>query len=305
MANTWYLGPVGALVAIPAPARGIDSSPGLVGKVSVSLNGTQTLYRAAQPRTWNCQWNGLTEDQSNYLRMVGHGLVRSPLRLIDGEIRNRLPLRVATGGSYSKSAVDFGLGHFTSASTPTWVAITDPPAMVLVRGAVSWDRTGTGVADLTIANSTDRVPLLPTLEQIRLSMWVRGTAINVFPSLDVYDASGNATHVYGGSSTLLDPVVWKNVTFTYTPGSTDAEVAPALHIQAGEAVSTIQTTGWQIAPSAASTVWAVGGGAPTVLAGAPSAVTTAGNTATTTGLSDTYIYPGVRQFGLTLIERLM
>ena len=303
MANTWYLGPSGALVAIPAPARGIDSSPGLVGKVSVSLNGTQTLYRASQPRTWNCQWNGLTEDQSNYLRLVGHGLVTGPLRLIDGEIRNRLPLRVATGGSYSQSAADFTFSGGAGAAL-AWVPISDPPATVPVRGGLSWQR-GTNVAAVTPTNASDRVPLIPG-EQIRVSFWIRGTAISVYSAIDLWDATGTMVlRVQSGFGTTMDPVTWTQLSVTTTPLAAHIEASPVVLVQAGSPASSLQITGFQIAQASASTTWAIGGGAPTVLAGAPSAVTTAGNTATTTGLSDTYIHPGIRQFGLTLIERLM
>jgi hypothetical protein len=302
MANTWYLGPSGALVAIPAPSRGIDSSPGLVGKVSVSLNGTQTLYRASQPRTWNCQWNGLTEDQSNYLRLVGHGLVRGPLRLIDGEIRNRLPLRIASAGAYSKSAADF---QALNSSTPTWVAITDPPATIPVRGALSWVRLTTALAWLTTTNSYDRVPLLPTLESVRVSCWARGTAVQVAAEADWWDTTGTNVAVTTGTAVTLNPTTWTYLDVVATPLASQIEVTPTVVVQSGQAASVIQVVGLMVAPSIASTAWAIGGGAPTVLAGAPSAVTTAGNTATTTGLSDAYIYPGIRQFGLTLIERLM
>ena len=79
-----------------------------------------------------------------------------------------------------------------------------------------------------------------------------------------------------------------------------------LSVAAGVAASLIQTTGWQLAPATASTVWAVGGGAATVLVGVPTTLAGATSSANTgPGVSDIGILPGYRAFELTLIERRM
>jgi hypothetical protein len=298
--GTWYLGPSGALVAIPAPAPGLVASPTFVGKVSVSLNGAQTLYRASQPRTWACKWQALTEDQSNYLRAVGHGLVRSPLRLIDGEIRNRLALRIASAGAYTQSGDDLTT---STGIIPDWVAITDPPATVPVRGVLSWQRSSTAADWITTFNSYDRVPLIPG-EQIRVSCWARGTAVATTAAIDWWDITGTAAVARTtGTPATLNPTTWTYLEVLGTPTANEIEAAPVISVAAGVATSLIQTTGWMLAPATASTVWVVGGGAPTVLAGAPSVANTSGST--TYGISDTYIFPGLRAFELTLIERRM
>lgn len=288
MSAFWYLGPSGALVAIPSPGLGLLASPELVGKVSVSLNGTKTLYRASQPRTWKLQWPVLTEDQSNYLRLVGHGLVGSPLRFIDGEMRNRLPVRVASGGSYTQSAVDF---QSFNSSTPTWIPISDPPTTVPVRGCIAWVRLTTSLAWLTTVNAEDRVPLLPTGEDVRISFWARGTAIQAEAGIDWWDSAGTNIAHTTGTPVTLNPFTWTYLDVVGTPIATEIEVSPTVDVQSGQPASVIEATGFQIAPASAPTTWTIGGGAPTVIAGSE--------------LIDFYVLDDQRQFALTLLERRM
>lgn len=281
--GSWYLGPVGALVQIRAPATDLDVSPEFMGAVHQALSGNRTVDRISQPRKWPCRWSVLTEDETNYVRMVGLGLVRGPLRLIDGEIRNRLPVRVASGGAYTQSATDFTQ---SGGSTPTWLAIADPPATVPVRGVTSWQRTTTAAGELKTANSAHRVPLIPS-EQVRVSLWARGAAIQASAALDAWNAAGASARTTGTAVTL-HAMNWTYLDVTFTPASDRIELSPLLNVASGQAASTLQTTGWQVAPSSAPTTWTAGGGAPVVVAGSE--------------LTDVYILTGLRGFGLLLLE---
>lgn len=283
---TWHLGPVGALTQIPAPARDLDVSPELVGGVHTSLGGVVTVDRVAQPRRWPLTWPALTEDQATYLRLVGQGIARGPLRLVDPEIRNRLPVNISAGGSYDRTAADFTQ---TGGSTPTWLAITDPPSSVPTRGVVSWQRTTTAAGVLTTTNTADRVPLI-TSEQVRVSLWARGAAIQASVGLDAYNTAGSSARTLG-TATSLNATTWTQLTVLYTPPSDRVELAPLLNVASGQAASTLQTTGWMVSPSAASTTWAPGGGAPVVVAGSE--------------LAETYILTGLREFRITLLEAAM
>jgi hypothetical protein len=285
--GNWYLGQAGALVLIPPPAVNLAVSTQFVGSVATSLNGTRTLYRAAQPRQWACQWQALTEDQTTYLRVVGHGLVRGPLRLIDSELRNRLPVRVASGGSYMNSVVDFTQAGGVAA---TWVAVSDPPAAVPVKGAVSWQRATTAAGSLTAVNADDRVPLVPGEPAVVVSCWARGAAIQAAAAVDAWSTAGVATRTTG-TATALAVSAWTLLTMTYTPAGGAAAVSPVVSVASGQAASTLQVTGWQVASSTAPAVWAAGGGAPVVLPGSE--------------LTESYLMPGLRQFSLLLLEKRM
>lgn len=281
--GTWYLGPVGSLAEIRAPAKDLEVSPEFVGTVHRSLGGAPTVDRVAQPRKWPLSWQALTEDQATYLRLVGQGLVPGPLRLLDPELRNRLPVQIASGGSYKRSAAGFTQ---SGGSDPAYQAFTDPPATVPVRGAVSWTRTGTGAASLTTAAASSRVPLIPS-EQVRVSTWARGTAIQVSIGYDAWNAAGTADRTLSGTTTL-NVSTWTYLDLTYTPPADRISLSPVLDVASGQAASTTQTTGWQVAPASAPTTWAPGGGAPTVVAGSE--------------LTETYLLPGLREFGLLLLE---
>lgn len=281
---SWYLGPTGALVQIPAPEVGLEVTPQLVGAIHRSVGGAQTVAVLAQPRIWPMKWPALTEDQTTYLRMVGLNLVRGPLRLIDGEIRNRIGMRIASGGSATRTPDAFSQ---TGGLTQTWVQISDPPPGVPLRGAISWQRSSTGAGSLTISNALDRVPIVAG-EQIRVSMWARSTAsMQARAAVDAFDTSGTPTRTTGSLTALTTPA-WTQLGVTYTPTSNQIEHAPVLDVPSGQAASTIQTTGWLLSAASAPTTWSVGGGAVIVAAGS--------------ALMDTYVLIGTHGFALTLLE---
>lgn len=260
---TWYLGSIGNLVAIPAPAAPAEVEHTLTGGVHEALSGAVTVDRSGfSPRAWQFEWPYLVESDLTYLQAVGQGLVRGPLRLIDPMLRNRLPRRIAAAGSMYRTATDFTQ---TGGSTPTWVALTDPPATVPVRGAISWERTTTAAGILTTANEADRVPAIVG-EQLRVSMWARGAAIQASAAVDAYDSAGSATRTTG-TATTLHATDWTQISVTYTVGSGRVSAAPLVVVASGQSASTLQVTGWQVSLSSEPTTWALGGGTPTVVAG--------------------------------------
>src|ERR1051326_3589204 len=115
---TWYLGPIGNLVQIPAPAKPAEVPHAIPGGVLEALGGAVTVDRTGYAaRSWRMEWPYLTEDNLTYLEAVGNGLVKGPLRLLDPMRRNRLPRRIAAAGSLRRSATDFTK---TVGNTPTW-----------------------------------------------------------------------------------------------------------------------------------------------------------------------------------------
>lgn len=258
---TWWLGPVGSLVSIPAPAAPMDLSAPLIGGEFESLDGTVTVDRLAQHRAYQAEWGYLTEDQLTYLELVGRGLVTGPLRLVDPMRRNRLSVDVATGGSVTRSVAAFTQ---TGGSTPTWVAITDPPTAARTRGVVSWQRTTTAAGVLTTTLTADRVPLI-TSEQIRASVWARGAAIQASCGVDAWNAAGSSTRTLG-TATTLHATTWTQLTVTLTPATDRVSASVLLNVASGQAAATLQTTGWMLSAATETTTWAPGGGAPTVLA---------------------------------------
>jgi hypothetical protein len=262
VASGWFLGPISDCRPIPAPIRGMAVNRESPGTVVRSLAGTTTRYQVPAPRTWRLAWPTMTEDELTYLRAAGLGLTASPLRLVDPMVTNLLPVQVASGGSYRRDVSRFTV---TGGSGMSWVAISDPPPGVPVRGGVSWVRNTTAAATLTLSDVSDRVPLLGRGQ--RWSCWVRGTAIAVGAAMNIWDAAGALTTT-AGSSITLDPVAWRYLEQVYTPTTGKISTAPVLSIAAGQAVSTVVTTGWQMGWAdvmVSGAPWTEGGGAPEVV----------------------------------------
>jgi hypothetical protein len=259
---TWYLGPIGNLVQIPAPAKPAEVPHAIPGGVLEALGGAVTVDRTGYAaRSWRMEWPYLTEDNLTYLEAVGNGLVKGPLRLLDPMRRNRLPRRIAAAGSLRRSATDFTK---TVGNTPTWVAAADPPSTVPVRGAISWQRTATTAGSLTPASSADRVPCIVG-EQVRASIWVRNATIQAAAAVDAWDSAGSSSRTTG-TATTLSVSTWTQLTVTYTVASGRVSLSPALVVANGQAASTLHATGWQISLSSEPTTWTVGGGTPVVAA---------------------------------------
>lgn len=257
----WYLGRVGSLVQIPAPADPAEVTPDILGGVAQSLGGATTVDRTATPRSWKFQWPYLVESNLTYLEAIGFGLVKGPLRLVDPMRRNRLPAQISSGGSQRRDTTGWTQ---TGGSTPTWAAVTDPPGAVPVRGVISWQRTTTAAAALTTSNVHHRVPVVPA-QQVRVSCWARGAAIQAAAGVDGWDSSGASTRTTGTAATL-NTTTWTQLTATLTPASDRVSLSPLLSVASGQAASTLQTTGWMLSAAAESTTWALGGGAPVVVA---------------------------------------
>lgn len=266
--GTFYLGPLAALREIPAPADPMEVPPTLIGAVHESLSGAVSVDRVAMPRRWAMAWRVLPEDTLTYLAAVGLGLVAGPLRLLDPLVRNRLGRQVATGGSMRRS-VDRWAAY--DGSSIAWVPLSDPPAGIPVRGAVSWTLPDLSGTELTVASgreaSTGRVPVLPG-ETVRVSGWARGTTgTGVALGADTWDAAGVSVTTEG-ALTALDATVWSPLSFTYpVPGDgSRPAVSPYLRAPAGQPAATVQITGLQVCDATAPDVWTLGGGTPVVIA---------------------------------------
>lgn len=257
----WYLGRVGSLVLIPAPDDPADMSPQVQGGVVQSLLGAVTVDRTATPRTWKLSWAHLAEDHLTYLEAVGFGLVAGPLRLVDPMRRNRLAQQIASGGSQRRATDGFAQ---SGGATPTWVAVPDPPASVPVRGAISWQRSTTAAAILTTAGATYRVPVAAG-EQVRVSLWARGAAIQASAAIDAWNAAESASRTIGTAATL-NTTTWTQLSVAYTVPSDRISVTPTLNVASGQAASTLQATGWMVSLASEPAAWALGGGAPVVTA---------------------------------------
>lgn len=278
----FYLGPVGGLVELPAPARGLDTSPVAPGGVLVGLDGTVHRHRTGRHRrTYPLAWEWLSGDQAAYIEAIELGLIKGPLRLLDPFRRNLASLQVSTGGSYDRSIAGWSAPEGGGIE---WRTVATPPITNLL-GCIRWTRTTTAAAQL--AARDEQVPLI-TGQTVRISSWCRATAaIAVAIATDAHNVAGAITTATA-SPVTLSTSAWTELSTTYVPPSDRVTLSPRWVIAAGQAAGTVEITAVQIGFSSEPTTWVPGTGVPTVVP---------------VELRDSYPLLGRRAITLTLRER--
>ncbi|GAB3873750.1 hypothetical protein GCM10029964_014540 [Kibdelosporangium lantanae] len=146
----FWLGPLGALRALPSPSLGSgpEATSTRYGATHRSLSGRPTIDVLGMRRTWSLTWPFLDPDTHAYLDALYLGLVSDPLWLIDPQRPNRLSVGVASGGSTTRTTDLFTATAGTLAWTPT--ALGGLP----VAGGIAW----TPPAEGGRLGATGRVP---------------------------------------------------------------------------------------------------------------------------------------------------
>jgi hypothetical protein len=259
----FWLGPAGDLQPLPIVEHTETvqaSAPATVAE-QLSASGRRTRDHLGPPRgTWVIPWRYLTGAQLASLETIVGGHRGRPLWLLDSQRPNRAHRTIADAGTSVRSAAGW---EPLDASSAGWLAITDPPLGVPLRGVVTWTRATTAQAHLATARtrSSQRTPLAGG-EAVRLVSWARGT-VAVAPGVDVWTTAGVLASTFGTAVTL-HPTNWTQLGITHTPTGTDVTVAPVWRVAAGQAASTVQLTAVLVAPLSAAADWTPGGGAPQV-----------------------------------------
>ena len=146
----YYVGPLGALQALPAMVGGSNAPEAPIripGGLHTSLSGRTTLDRVGIPkRSWALSWENLRETDRLLIDAIIHRTVRSPLRLIDPRSSNRLSALASAGGSQLASTAAFTsqgsiYDFFTRSVSNDWSNLTS---------GHSWQEDLTGAAGGTI-----------------------------------------------------------------------------------------------------------------------------------------------------------
>lgn len=255
----WYVGPYGALRALPPLPMGADPSvtPVIQGGIHRSLSGRVTRDRTGVvKRAWSFEWTRLKQDDLTVVESLIYGAVRPPLYLIDGRRKNILHPDVSSGGSLTRSKSNFT----ASAGVLTWSQATSPHADLLgvSDGQLAW----TGVVNTnTLTHATDRLPVLPG-STYRVSAYLLGTTtcrLTAFP----FDAAGAAMATVTSSNLVLTGA-YQRFDFLWTPASNPASVRFGLTATGS---GNITTTGWQVEMDQALSAWSFGVGCPAVTLG--------------------------------------
>lgn len=241
-----YLGPLGALRALPSPDTEWESTQEVVGSDHESLIGRRTRFIQAYKRTWKIDFPNLRPKELAVIEALYMNLDNEPLYLVDPLRVNRLDRWLSTGGSEraSQSTIE-GSGVVVETGTDT------PSELPLGRSVrLHSPDSGSGF------KTSDPIPVVPG-ETLTLSAYVKGGSCAL--SFEWRDRAGKklSTDTSGdeGSSS------WQRMHTTATVPDEAAEVRLALTMK--ETTDDFYTTGWMLSPKK-DHVWVPGTGSPEV-----------------------------------------
>jgi hypothetical protein len=311
MNTTYHVGPIGGLVALPDVLGDRDQPLERIGGSSRSLLGRQWRDTLGFQRSWSWSWDALLPEQVAAVEPLAYGVMPGPIRLLDPYRANRLPEQVASGGSVTRSARLFAVT--TGGVQYRALRLAGPNPLTLgpwrlLRGCQQWLRptAGDGVLYLP-GNSLDgtwRLPVLPG-ERLRLSVWLAGQS-GVQPRLGwvEYDRNDAPTAYQTPNGLGINSSTWQRGTTEFVPGASTVAVSPRITLPAGSVAGSVFVTALSLGPLDAEARpgaldvlcdlddpgdgWRIGGGAAEVIPEPNGG-----------GISAA---PGLRKFGLTLVE---
>lgn len=258
--NRFYLGPFGSLLTLPPLPKNSNpsASPDLVSGVHQSVSGRVTLDWTAVKRAWNLSWGFLTEDEVNALYAVHYRTSGDLTRLVDGRRTNIATVDASTGGSVSRSAVDF-----TATVGSLAYAATTPPTDLtgLVVGAVAW--TGAG-ASSRLQCGVDRFALM-TGSTYTFSVYAKGSGTFKL-SARVFDAAGTALATESNATTFAATGSFVRYSWVGWSPVTSGAVSAIPSITCNTSSSNLTVTGVQVEQDQALSTWVFGAGTPEVVA---------------------------------------
>lgn len=316
----WWVGPLGAMLSLPDVATSPDNSIERIGAVHTSLDGTRTVDTFGYKRSYSWKWSMLHPVHVSVVEAIYTGIMPGPLRLIDPNRPNRLPIQIAAGGSVTASTrgftTDDPLNRAVIYASPAAGGNVDNlgPGKLL-RGAVTTvaEESGAVILPDLAVYPVAKIPQLPE-ETIEVSMWVAGTCPFATAAWLPYSRGGDLmppetpavpaaapTSLRSGDPVALTPGTWTRVAASVPPGA--AAIVPAL---TATGAGQVWTTAWQVqrisTPVSAREGqlwvcddllvdpidgWNTGGGAPRVVAA---------------NATSAFPIPGLADVALTLVE---
>jgi hypothetical protein len=251
--SVFWLGPVGALRALPSPSLGAgpEASSTRFGTVHRSLSGRPTVDRLGIKRTWSLTWPYLDPDTHAYLDALHLGLITGPVWLVDPQRVNQLGIQAASVGSANHSTD----GFTTTAGTLAWSPGIRAGAPV--DGGISWIVPAEGGR----LEATGHVPV-PDAQPVTFSVFLAGTR-PVRLTVTTENASGIPVSVLD-SPPILPGAAGSRSSLLVTPAPGVAACRVAITTPP-DTVATITTGAWQVQPGTLPGPWRPGGGAAVVI----------------------------------------
>lgn len=269
----FYLGPPGALLALPYAGRGVDASLSLAAVEHRALSGARTVDRVGSAkRTYRVERRFLTVDEVSLLEQLAMGLLGAePYVLIDPWRRNHLSANRSTAGDAERSTAGFyttGVGTLSLAGPGSQAARGRYNIRYASPASGAAATAGVRLADSAPAADViaTGIPVLPST-QYTFSALVKsqaGTAQNWYVALVWYDAAGAATGSPANGTQSVVTGAYGARTVTGTSPATAAYVIPQLLNGAALTASNTVDIDDLMLTQGTSTAWALGTGVPRV-----------------------------------------
>jgi hypothetical protein len=258
MTGTYYLGPMGRLMAVDVPIEGFDNPMNELGVLHTGLNGRQTKDVFGYKRSYSIPLDGLTPAAWSWFEMLYRSAVTGPYFLLDPRRRNRLGAAVSTTLSTVTTATVFTPSSGSAVATAS-IAPLLPSGAVKAPGpsmSMAWNPTAAGTL---LGEVAPGVPVLPG-ETVCFSCYVFfGTpTLEIVPRTPIGTALAPAT----GTTVVAGSPARRYVTYTVPSDGSVVSVQPQLR---ASAAGTYTTLAWQLADGTAPEPWVMGDGVPKVL----------------------------------------
>jgi hypothetical protein len=258
----FYLGPPGALTALPPHSRtpNLDATSEVIGALQQALSGRRTLDIRNFKKKWQLEWDFRTEDELSVLLRAFKGYRNLPSRFMDPRSRNLFSLNVSTGGSELQDLTGFTYTPLSGGiATYSPTALANPTELLhQISGGVHIQGVGTNDE---ISATEEYIPLIDG-STYRFSGYLAGTG-TVQPFVTKRNVSGVST----GAVNLGSPIALGAAYTTPFDVSWVATSDPlaSFGIRANAGTTTIHTTGWMLQIDETKKAWMPGDGCPEVI----------------------------------------
>lgn len=280
-APVFYLGPVGALQALPLVGGEVNAGLDLSAATQRALGGARTVdYVGAPKRIYQFSGEALTTDELSVLEALALGAYGfGPLVLLDPWRTNQLDENLATGTGALATTEGFMAvtGSITSSTAQPSRGLR---SLAWAVTAVSQRMVTGALANVTAAQVTD-IPVLPSTSYAA-AVKARLSASTGSARLDAYwfTAAGAAISSSTGTAAALSTGGTTTLSVVATSPATAALLRLSVTNTAYLAATTIYLDDWQLAMATSVPAWTMGTGVPRV------AITELDNTRSLAGYED-------------------
>lgn len=257
--KTWYFGWLGEMRPLLTPEVGLTNTDERLGGVHQALSGARTVDVTGLRRTYELDWNYLTDNEVAWLYAFYRKMITQPAYLIDPMKKNLLSEQASTLRVHRNN----DLGVQMSTLLVREYRNDFPPGVPIVGDRVPIIVSSNSGGYFRLDGTDTFIPAF-TGEPITFSIYMRvdSGSINVSMILDWVDKYG-ADVMPPTNITKNITTSWQRFSITVTPTGAQAGVRPAFVL--GSGTLNLRIAAPQVEYASAPTDWEMGGGKSKVM----------------------------------------